>query len=127
MPLGDADAAAVAEVVRTPVPADMQPAKLRACLSCALVKAVHQFVADGCENCPNLLEPGTGDRERVMAFTTAEFSGLVAMVKPQESWVARWQRSGRLCPGCYALRIDAEIPEDVMEELRSLGTGAPAE
>jgi transcription elongation factor SPT4 len=102
------------------VPSEVQANKLRACLSCGLVKSVPQFLAYGCENCPGLIEAGTGDRERVLTFTTADFSGLVALYTPKSSWVARWQRLDRHVPGCYAVAIHAELPDDVLEDLGSL-------
>jgi transcription elongation factor SPT4 len=102
------------------VPSEVQSSKLRACLSCGLVKSVAQFLAYGCENCPGLFEAGTGDRERVLTFTTAEFSGLVALYRPKVSWVAKWQRLSRKVPGCYAIGILAELPDDVLEELEAL-------
>ncbi|KAF6004522.1 hypothetical protein CCYA_CCYA02G0596 [Cyanidiococcus yangmingshanensis] len=102
------------------VPSEIQSSKLRACLSCGLVKSVAQFLAYGCENCPGLIEAGTGDRERVLTFTTTEFSGITALYKPKRSWVARWQRLSQLVPGCYAVGIHANVPDDVLEELDAL-------
>lgn len=39
-----------------------------------------------------------GDKDRVLECTTSAYDGLIAMVKPEDSWVARYQRVGRqLC------------------------------
>lgn len=35
----------------------------------------------------------------------------VAMMKPDESWVARWQGITHFVPGCYALRVRGTLPE----------------
>jgi transcription elongation factor SPT4 len=32
--------------------------------------------------------------ERVDECTSANFDGMIAVIKPEESWVARWQRIG---------------------------------
>ena len=38
------------------IPKDLK--RLRCCLRCHLIKNVDQFVADGCENCPELWDEG---------------------------------------------------------------------
>lgn len=35
-----------------------------------------------------------GSQERVADFTTSNFDGLICMLRPEESWVAKWQRIG---------------------------------
>jgi len=35
-----------------------------------------------------------GSQERVADFTTSNFDGLICMLQPEESWVAKWQRIG---------------------------------
>lgn len=55
------------------VPREITPSKLKACMSCSLIKTVPQYVMDGCDNCPFLHL--RGDRERVMACTTSNFVG----------------------------------------------------
>lgn len=55
------------------VPPDVAPSKLKACMSCSLIKTTQQFVQDGCENCHFMSY--NGDRERVGACTTSQFVG----------------------------------------------------
>eukprot|EP01132_Coremiostelium_polycephalum_P009241 gene9241-11322_t len=78
----------------------------RACIECGLVKTVEQFQENGCENCEkNYLK---GDKDRVLSNTTQNYEGLIALMKPTESWIARRQHLERRVPGCYALSIDGE-------------------
>jgi transcription elongation factor SPT4 len=74
-----------------------QMKKLRSCLRCSLIKTVDQFYDDGCENCPFLRIDGNQDR--VMKSTTAYFEGMIALVNPEGSWVAKWQRIVTNVPG----------------------------
>ena len=34
------------------------------------------------------------DPDQVMKCTTSNYDGLIALIKPEESWVAKWQRIG---------------------------------
>lgn len=47
---------------------------------------------------------------------------VVAMVRPEKSWVARWQRIERRRPGLYAVKVLGRLPEEVADEL-GLGHG----
>lgn len=58
------------------VPTEVTQSKLKACMSCSLIKTTQQFVNDGCDNCPFMSY--IGDRERVGACTTSQFIGYVA-------------------------------------------------
>ena len=77
--------------------------KLRACLVTGLVKTEDQFLREGNDNVPCLNM--VGDRDMVAQCTSANFDGLIAMMKPNESWAARWQGIANYVPGCYALRV----------------------
>jgi Spt4/RpoE2 zinc finger len=76
------------------VPSEMVHSRQRACMSCSLIKSTAQFVSYGCENCPFMSYQS--DRERVSACTTPAFVGCYITIKPKESWVAKWQRTGLL-------------------------------
>lgn len=67
--------------------------ELRACMTCSLVKTFTQFYDTGCENCAFLQM--ADNRQRVAECTSAYFEGMIAMMHPKESWVAKWQRIGR--------------------------------
>lgn len=42
---------------------------------------------------------------------------LAGVVRPKKSWVARWQRLVERRPGLYALKVLANLPEDIADEL----------
>jgi len=96
------------------IPNDMRG--LRACMFCSLVKSAAQFESAGCDNCTFL--DMAHDRNRVIRCTSASFDGLVALVQPPESWVAKWQRLGQFHRGCYALKVNGTIPDEILHELQ---------
>lgn len=84
--------------------------KLRACLRCQLIKTDSQFRSNGCENCPELeLNVST---ERIEHYTTPTFQGMISMMSPTDSWVARWQRQDRKVRGVYAIQVTGTMPDD---------------
>jgi transcription elongation factor SPT4 len=85
-------------------------------MTCTLVKTYEQFYNQGCENCTFLhMEE---DPERVKECTSAHFDGLISMITPDKSWVARYQGVSRFHPGCYAVSVTGILPDHVEEELR---------
>jgi len=99
--------------------------KLRACLRCQFVQSPRDFHLKGCPNCEPVLEvsaamlvapcgPGVhsttfllftlcrqqmqGSQDRVAECTTSNFDGMISMLRPDESWVAKWQRIGEFLP-----------------------------
>ena len=73
-------------------------AKLRACLRCKLVKTEGQFEDNGCNNC-------SWDGADWPDETSQEFNGMIAIMEPRDSWVAKWQRCTELKPGVYAKTV----------------------
>jgi len=43
--------------------------------------------------------------------------GIVAVVDPTTSWAARWLHHRKHVPGCYALKVQAELPAHVHDIL----------
>eukprot|EP00808_Paulinella_micropora_P021313 g73988.t1 len=83
---------------------------LRACLQCKLIKTARQFEEKGCENCPNLTEENIPFAD----YTTPTFQGMIAMMDPEHSWVARWQSGGKMegiatTKGMYAIAVTGKI------------------
>ena len=39
------------------------------------------------------------------------------MMKPEESWIARWEGINRSLPGCYAMKLTGEMPEQIRQFL----------
>jgi transcription elongation factor SPT4 len=40
------------------------------------------------------------------------------MMKPKESWVAKWQRIMSFVPGLYAVQVNGKVPEELLEDLQ---------
>ncbi|TTG47521.1 Transcription elongation factor SPT4 [Bagarius yarrelli] len=91
------------------VPKDLR--HLRACLLCSLVKTIDQFEYDGCDNCESYLQM-KGNREMVYECTSSSFDGIIAMMSPEDSWVAKWQRIGNFKAGVYAVTVTGRLPPD---------------
>ena len=102
---------------------------MRSCILCSLVKTFNQFVKDGCDNCDQVLGM-KGDDDKVSArahskhavpyahaqvqqCTSTNFDGALALMKPQDSWVAKWQNVQRKVPGMYAVSVSGALPPDV--------------
>lgn len=93
--------------------------RLRACLLCGLIKTQAQFRTNGCDNCEELLQL-TGSAKNVSERTSSTFDGVIAMMKPDASWVARWQRIDKFAKGMYAIRVAGVLPEEVQVDLAEL-------
>jgi len=92
---------------------------LRACMFCSLLKTQQQFEATGCSNCGFLNMKG--DREKVLELTSASYEGIIALIHPKESWVARWQRVASFNRGLYAIQVNGEIKDEVLANLEGSG------
>lgn len=85
---------------------DKRGGRMRACLSCKLLKAEYQW-HDGCENCPEILgRYGEPDN-----WTTPAFTGMCALMEEKDSWVVKHQRIIRLTPGLYAITMKGTLQE----------------
>ncbi|GAA5833058.1 hypothetical protein JCM5353_006760 [Sporobolomyces roseus] len=94
--------------------------KLRACLMCSFLATAPEFRREGCPNCEPYLDM-KGDSDRVMMCTTGQFDGSIALINPQTSWVAKWQRNSKHTAGVYAVRITGTLPEEIIEDLEGRG------
>eukprot|EP00057_Strongylocentrotus_purpuratus_P028194 XP_011682668.1 PREDICTED: transcription elongation factor SPT4-A [Strongylocentrotus purpuratus] len=93
---------------------------LRACLVCSLIKTADQFEVDGCDNCAEFLQM-KNNRDMVFDCTSPTFDGLISLMSPEDSWVAKWQRVNRCVKGCYAVSVTGELPKGMKQELKSRG------
>ncbi|EEB05468.1 transcription elongation factor complex subunit Spt4 [Schizosaccharomyces japonicus yFS275] len=84
----------------------------RACLVCGIILPYNTFAAKGCPN------DGLDDVE---TYTSPVFEGVMAMVAPTESWVARWQRIDAFTPGMYATRVQGSLSDEMIDSLRQRG------
>jgi len=58
------------------------------------------------------------DRDAIDECTTSNFDGLIAMMNPTQSWVAKWQRiKGNAVPGCYAVVVHGRLSEERVHDL----------
>mmetsp|Transcript_5782 Transcript_5782/g.9908 ORF Transcript_5782/g.9908 Transcript_5782/m.9908 type:complete len:96 (+) Transcript_5782:94-381(+) len=62
----------------------VQKSKLKCCYVCKLVKNEFQFRKFGCQN--GCFEMGHDVDDKI----TTNFSGLIANMRPKESWVSKW-------------------------------------
>jgi transcription elongation factor SPT4 len=49
--------------------------------------------------------------------TTENYYGIVALMEPPKSWVARWQRCEKFEKGIYAIKVMGYLPEHVLNVL----------
>ncbi|KAI0786514.1 transcription initiation protein spt4 [Abortiporus biennis] len=102
------------------IPTQPRAKQLRACLLCSIIQTPGDFRKFGCPNCEELMQM-KGYQDRVGVCTTTYFDGIIAVIDPENSWVARWQRTSKYVRGMYAVRVKGRIPEDVEAELESRG------
>ncbi|CAL8142303.1 unnamed protein product [Orchesella dallaii] len=93
---------------------------LRACMICSLIKSEAEFENEGCDNCERWLKLA-GIRGSLNSYTSKNFEGMIAMIEPHNSWVAKWQRIAHLKPGVYAVNVRGEVERWVKEELKQVG------
>lgn len=53
--------------------------------------------------------------------TSLLYDGMIAMIEPSESWVARWQRIDKRMRGIYAVRVTGRAPQDVIDAIEARG------
>lgn len=100
------------------IPKDLRG--LRACLVCSLVKTFDQFEYDGCDNCDEFLRM-KGNKDNVYDHTSNNFDGIIALMSPEDSWVAKWQRIGRFTRGIYAISVSGNLPQATIREMKNRG------
>ncbi|XP_030757171.1 transcription elongation factor SPT4 [Sitophilus oryzae] len=93
---------------------------LRACLVCSLIKSLDQFECEGCDNCEDFLRM-KNDKDKVYDCTSTNFDGMISMMSPGDSWVAKWQRINRFCKGVYAISVSGRLPAGIIREMKSRG------
>lgn len=91
---------------------------LRACLVCSMVKSFDQFEVDGCENCDDFLQL-KNNKEHIYNYTSNNFDGLTALMKPEESWAGKWLRINSFTPGMYAISVSGRLPPEIIREVKA--------
>ncbi|TDL29028.1 transcription elongation factor SPT4 [Rickenella mellea] len=102
------------------IPGNARGKILRACLLCSIIQNPNDFKRNGCPNCEEIMQM-KGAQDRVTACTTTHFDGVIAVIGPENSWVARWQRTSKYVRGMYAVRVKGRVPDDVEQELNERG------
>ncbi|EAU88384.1 transcription initiation protein spt4 [Coprinopsis cinerea okayama7 len=100
------------------IPPQARSKQLRACLLCSIIQLPADFRRNGCPNCEEILQL-KGNTDRISTCTTTYFEGVIAVIDPDNSWVARWQRTSKYARGMYAVRVKGRVPEDVEAELEA--------
>ena len=104
------------------IPTQPRAKQLRACLLCSIVQTPADFRKHGCPNCEEIMQVRAsvlqsfrifisppqmkGYPDRISVCTTTHFEGMVGMVDPEHSWVARWQRT---CVYLASLLVDLTL------------------
>jgi len=97
-----------------------QARSLRACMVCSVVQLYSRFLSHGCPNCEAVLNL-TNAPEAIAECTSANFNGVMAVMEPSRSWVARWQRVDGYIPGVYAVQVVGELPYAYVQDLGEQG------
>ncbi|KAJ8313113.1 hypothetical protein KUTeg_010486 [Tegillarca granosa] len=111
------------------------------------LKTFEQFEFDGCDNCEEYLHL-KNNRDGVYDCTSSNFDGVVALMSPDDSWVAKWQRickfilfaslgkntdctialficlsviCARFVKGCYAISVTGRLPPGIQRDLKRKG------
>lgn len=74
------------------IPSNARARQLRACLLCSIIQSPVDFRRNGCPNCEEIMQMKQS-QDRVASCTTTHFDGVIAVIDPEASWVARWQRT----------------------------------
>ncbi|KAI4521926.1 transcription initiation Spt4 [Schizophyllum commune Tattone D] len=102
------------------IPGPKTTRHLRACMLCSLIQTSADFKRHGCPNCDEVLQL-RGSLDRVQMYTTNQFEGVIAVIDPEQSWVARWQRTAKQVRGMYAVRVKGRIGQEMEETLEARG------
>ncbi|KAK3067816.1 transcription elongation factor spt4 [Teratosphaeriaceae sp. CCFEE 6253] len=94
----------------------MAARSMRACM----VLPQAQFSRTGCPNCEDFLEL-RGNSDVIQEATSQVFEGLVTIVDPEHSWVAKWQRLQDYKPGTYAIKVVGLLSEDFVAAAENAG------
>jgi len=94
-------------------------------------------MSQGCPNCEEYLNL-RGSSDAINDCCSQVFEGLITLVDPQTSWVAKWQRLQGYVPGTYAVKVVGivslsrvkqviglqnfqQLPEDIIQTIEDNG------
>ncbi|KAK2168667.1 hypothetical protein LSH36_15g14022 [Paralvinella palmiformis] len=61
------------------------------------------------------------NRDAVYECTSSNFDGVISLMSPDDSWVAKWQRINRHVKGVYAISVTGRLPPGIISDLKSKG------
>ncbi|KAK7749907.1 transcription elongation factor spt4 [Cytospora paraplurivora] len=93
-----------------------QMRQLRACMVCSIVMLRSRFKKEGCPNCEDFLGL-RGSDDSIDACTSSVYEGLITLVEPSKSWVAKWQRLDGYVKGVYATKVMGQLPDELITEM----------
>ncbi|EQB60193.1 transcription elongation factor spt4 [Vairimorpha apis BRL 01] len=85
--------------------------KLKCCKLCSKISS--QLKSKGCDNCTTVSKDSN--------IVSNKFKGMIGLVEPDKSWVAKWQRINGLKKGLYALTVAGDVDEEVIVEYEKSG------
>lgn len=88
--------------------------RLRSCIGCGLILTEEMWQDTPCPNCHF-----RGKEGYVNMYTSASFTGMIAIFQPKRSWCAQWQRYHLSVQGMYALNNEGEVTKDIIARLES--------
>ena len=71
---------------------------------------MEQFEDNGCNN-KTIINGCSWDGADWPEETSQEFTGMIAIMEPRDSWVAKWQRCTELKPGVYAKTVKGVVSD----------------
>lgn len=77
---------------------------------------VQRFKKEGCPNCEEVLGL-RGSDDSIDACTSSVYEGLITLVEPSKSWVAKWQRLDGYVKGVYATKVMGQLPDELITEM----------
>ena len=77
---------------------------------------VQRFKKEGCPNCEDFLGL-RGSDDSIDACTSSVYDGLITLVDPSKSWVAKWQRLDGYVKGVYATKVMGQLPDELITEM----------
>jgi len=92
----------------------------RACMVCSIVQSGSEFYRNGCPNCEEILTL-RNSQDAIQECTSQVFEGLIALIDPKTSWVAKWQRLTNYVPGIYAVKVVGQLPQEIVDGMEDQG------
>ncbi|KAF7682933.1 Transcription elongation factor SPT4 [Astathelohania contejeani] len=93
--------------------------KLKACMNCSRLETNQTFKTTGCPNCPFLEYHRKSDN--LYDGVSDSYQGMIWVIKPEQSWVAKWQRLNKYKEGLYAMTVEGVMPDNLIDKIERNG------